>query len=470
MQAIEQSYDDMCPFPLASDSYRPDFRPERACTFNKTSETIYMSDSTFCPEGHRCACPVLEEEELDAVDQTTWENHRSLIGQLTHFLFSSQGTRVDILRFVALAGTLAVMGHWLTNWGWTITLGSVGVGLLVYGVNIGIQAATYTCQSRVDCYPMDCVQEEGIGCRINLESDGADQRNPYWFMPPPMYKCGVNRWGNCRLEACTASEARVQVVGEDTAQYGLIRRKNRSIVKNCQPMLAADMTHPQMLDFEDKVADLRTQEHQVQRRTHILAKQLDRFCPFLRPTDFVASATCTDGTQCEIDEVPGPNCCLYHGGVRQCPSKFPKLCADNFCDTAVNNCRNRGGLKECPAMSACPYILPTLQDDAVECYVGGVVNTSTWNDTEQWCKGLGGVKACPWNLPVMCESQTCNGEHCCSNDCSQLGGPRACEDLQIKPLQSAAIGLGGSSPLALLWPLLAVALSLVGLRPARASQ
>lgn len=461
--AVEKHYDEMCPFPIKSPSYKPNFNPEGACAYNKSANMIHMSSSTGCPEGHRCACP--RDGVLLKDDQ---ESTLKIIERMAH-----GGTLTTALQTITVVGTLAAVAKWVaTFWALTNIFVATGVGtILVFGVNTAVKYLQYSCTGTVGCYPMACVQLENVGCRINLDEDDTDPRNPYWFMPPPMYKCTTNTWGKCHLSACTTNEAMHQMVGERNATYGLFRKKDRSVVLNCQPTLAADMTHEQAVVFENSVTGLRQKEQMLQRRTAILVKRLQRFCPYMTPSVYANTAVCRDGSKCQIMNTSSTNCCLGPlggGGIKQCPARYPTMCYDNFCDGEVENCRGagRGGARSCPADdNTCPWILPTLEDDVAECNNGESYNVADF--AGQWCVGQGGLKKCPWNRPHMCASKSgCMGEHCCAVDCDDLGGDRVCAAIEdaaatfddVRP-QAGAIGshLATST--------LAVALALAVFRP-----
>merc|ERR1740121_234062 len=130
----------------------------------------------------------------------------------------------------------------------------------------------------------------------------------------------------------------------------MLGRAERSTVFNCQPLLTQDMTIAQVRGFDDKVD----------------------------------SSTA--------------NCCALHGGLKQCPGNSPKMCADSTCDNAVNNCIDRGGLKECAAENSCPWVIPQIEDNMVECNNGNITNTADFNSTEAWFGGQSRLKTCPWNL------------------------------------------------------------------------
>jgi len=446
--AIEKSYDKMCKFPMKH-AYKPNFQPEEACTYNQTSSLIYMSSAKTCPEGHRCACPV-SAKELSANPEK-----ESLLHKL-----SSGETYVKGLTKITSIGLLSGLGIWMTAW--TLPVVIPGTILVVYGGGAAVSklGLFHNCASKVGCFPMDCSYEKNVGCRINLDIDESDPRNPYWFMPPPMYKCSANRWGSCRIEVCSAEESRRQTVGEGTATYGIWRKKPISVVRNCQPLLARDMDSKELSEFESITGKLRSQEHELARRTHILVGGMQQLCPFLRPSEYSRSARCHDGFTCEVKGLDKANCCLSHGGVQQCPAKYPKLCMDNWCDHAITNCRgtdtnpNRGGLQTCPAEHECQYLLPTAEDDVVECKNGEQVKTSEFNGA--WCDGKDGLLKCPWNKPTMCaSSDECDGEFCCAKDCSALGGPRKCGGMQQATLDNArAIRNGSLRACQLPWQLL----------------
>lgn len=440
--AVEKSFDQLCKFPMKQ-SYQPNFQPEQACAVNKTNELIFASTSQFCPEGHRCACPV-NGQQLSAHPEKQGLLHKITSGE----------TYVKALTGITQIGILATLG---LAAGWTLPVTAPGSVLLVTGYKW--YSNRKSCQDAVGCYPMDCVHEEGEGCRIILPVDEANPRNPYWFMPPPMYKCGANRWGTCHLSACSAEDARQQRVGEGTMEYGLWRKKPISIVHNCQPLLAADMNRQEVATFETIVGPLRSKEHEQQRRMSLLVGELQKLCPFLSASQHSRSARCRDGFTCEVTGIDDPtlqNCCLTHGGIKQCPAKYPKLCNDDWCDLEINNCRDRGGLQTCPAENECEYLLPTPEEDLVECNNGETVPTSEFKDDEAWCSRKSGLKKCPWNKPNMCENE-CNGEHCCAADCTALGGPRRCQSMQeahgqidARGVRSGAPGAHGLSAFALL--------------------
>jgi len=432
--AVEKSFDQLCKFPMKH-SYQPNFQPEQACAYNLTNELIHMSTAQSCPEGHRCACPVNGKQLAARPEKQGW----------LHKLTSGE-TYVKALTGITQIGILATLG---LAAGWTLPVTAPGAVLLVYGYKAASSRLFFNCQAAVGCYPMDCVHEEGVGCRIGLPIDESDPRNPYWFMPPPMYKCGANRWGKCHLAACSAEDARHQRVGEGSMEYGFWKKKPISIVHNCQPLLAADMNSQEGGTFETMVGSLRSKEHEQMRRTSILVGEMQKLCPFLRPSEHSRSARCQDGYTCDVTGIDDPatqNCCSTHGGIKQCPAKYPKLCMDGWCDHEINNCRDRAGLQKCPAENECEFLLPTAENDLVECNDGETAPTSEFKDVA-WCSGKRGLKKCPWNKPNMCENtEECNGEHCCAKDCTTLGGPRRCGSMQQAHGQIDARGARSGAP------------------------
>jgi len=455
--AVEQSFDRLCKFPMKH-SYLPNFQPEQACAFNQTNELIFMSTANSCPEGHRCACPI-NGKQLSARPEKQGLLHKLTSGE----------TYVKALTGITQIGILATLG---LAAGWTLPVTAPGAVLLVIGYKTASTRLFHNCQAHVGCYPMDCTYQEGQGCRVVLDVDEADPRNPYWFMPPPMYKCAANRWGKCHLSACSAEDARHQRVGEGTMEYGFWRKRPISIVHNCQPLLAADMNRQEVATFETIVGSLRSKEHEQHRRMSILAGELHKLCPFLSASQYSRSAKCQDGFSCEITGIKDPerqNCCSAHGGIKQCPAKYPKLCNDGWCDHEIGGCRERGGLQTCPAdeQGECEFLLPTAEDDMVECNNGDIVAISEFDDKDKaWCSGKSGLKKCPWNTPNMCESSAeCQGEHCCAEDCTKLGGPRKCSSMQeahgqidSRGVRSGAVGVGVAQPQ---WTCLAAIASLV---------
>lgn len=467
-QAAEQSFDDMCPFPLKHEAYMPNLQPATACAYNATTTLIKLNNNSMCPEGHRCACDA-NDNVVEAVNPSTWTRSFGLQGLLDGL---SRGY-IGVLQQYAKWGTMAAAGMWVGTayLGWTATVWALsastgGSALVVYGYKSTSEWWSYSCRANVGCQPMDCAYEEGIGCRINLDIDDSDPRNPYWFMPPPLYKCGVGLQGTCKLSVCTAQEAKRQVVGEGIATYRggwNFRKMNRSTVFNCQPTLAKDMEYATIRRFEDRVAPMRQTEHQMQRRAGILLDQLHRHCPFLKPLDIASQATCVDGTKCVLNDGSSSTCCVQHGGFRQCSQRFPHMCIDNSCDTEIGRCRNKGGMKECAAQDRCAFALPTLTNDLIECKTGGKSFPISHFETDQmlrqnrpWCFNEGGLKRCPWNLPMMCSDTSCNGEHCCAKDCTNHGGPKQCQELLIERTQSGARRSGQ-----LLWPMFVALLSSV---------
>lgn len=438
-QAIELSYDQMCKFPIKSDTYHPNFQPSRACTFNKSSQTVQLSNTSFCPEGHRCACPVYHQD-VQGVNSETWKSSPKGISKFLTDVMLGPGRFVSALTSIVTVGTLATAGAWLTGWNWPVALGATGTGLFVYGSSAGVQWLMHSCKAKVGCFAMGCEDLEKQGCRVALDTDGNDTRNPYWFLPPPMHKCTTNMWGQCRLSVCTADDARHQRVGEFTGEYGLFKTKTHPNLMNCQPTLAQDMTFQELHELERRVSGLRSKEQTLQRRQRIRSTKFRHYCPHMEPTEFVSSAQCKDGSFCDVTTVPGPNCCLSRKGMKQCPSKFPKLCADNFCDSEMNNCNGRGGVKECVVEDRCPFLLSTLNDDTVLCHSGESFHTSHFNDSMAWCEDEGGLARCPWNKPVMCASKNCTGEYCCAVSCDELEGPRRCEGLEVRAMYSGAMG------------------------------
>jgi len=156
----------------------------------------------------------------------------------------------------------------------------------------------------------------------------------------------------------------------------------------------------------------------------LLRKRLEDQCPWSRST-IKNLLRCKSFEPCSAT-FKEQSCCQTRGGILQCPENFPLMCQDGTCDVKRGMCTERGGIKECAAAEACPWILPTVLEMYALCQDGnhsaGVVTP-----TDSRCQDHGGVQRCPWSRPVMCAEPTCKGDYCCQTDCAEKGGPRHCE-------------------------------------------
>merc|ERR1719401_2006442 len=60
IQATTLAHNELCPFALPHDSYKPDLVHEATCSYDPLDKTINLQENRMCAEGHRCACPLFE--------------------------------------------------------------------------------------------------------------------------------------------------------------------------------------------------------------------------------------------------------------------------------------------------------------------------------------------------------------------------------------------------------------------------
>jgi len=85
---------------------------------------------------------------------------------------------------------------------------------------------------------------EYAACRLK-DWDGRDPTNPVWFMPSANLKYSYSTLGGCSIEACTADENRLQLVGfGSNDKAGKLRE-----VFNCQPLAYEEMVAKERQSF-----------------------------------------------------------------------------------------------------------------------------------------------------------------------------------------------------------------------------
>jgi len=169
-------------------------------------------------------------------------------------------------------------------------------------------------------------------------------------------------------------------------------------------------------------------------------------CPWLTQNAGWNTLQCTDGSSCNVNTHPDRwACCRFRGGRNLCPAEKPVMCeqkacgGDHCCDARQTNggnaCKLRGGERKCGASPGdCPWKFahngPSNEVQCMEKTPWGSYYTCNFNfDGANCCQRHGGRRRCPTNLPVMCASQSCSGDHCCSPNrsrCNNHGGVRGC--------------------------------------------
>lgn len=79
----------------------------------------------------------------------------------------------------------------------------------------------------------------------------------------------------------------------------------------------------------------------------------------------------------------------------------------------------------------CPWLSDSGSMDKLDCADG----SSCSPEVSGWdcCTAHGGRSRCPANMPLMCADTACldGTEHCCRTDCTEHGGPRACNPQHV---------------------------------------
>jgi len=276
---------------------------------------------------------------------------------------------------------------------------------------------------------------EQVGCRIRPAETLDDKRNPFWYMPPPTYKCHWKGSG-CQLTPCSRRNLFDQRVGlyNSTSWMG----GGFSGVYNCQPMLAQDMSQKQHGTFENMVEPLQHETSAHLDSMHALAKRLESVCPWQWPTETNYLVTCKDGTECKARL--SWHCCDDHKGIQRCPRNYPVMCNNGRCDEINGLCAEElGGIKPCPAAETCPWLVPNNKPAQVECEDDSFCDEAVegWlGSYESCCAERGGLRRCPPELPIMCKERVCNDDFCCVttlDDCKDKGGPRECNVTVVQP-------------------------------------
>jgi len=295
---------------------------------------------------------------------------------------------------------------------------------------------------------------------IRSPDDFRDERNPYWFLPPPTHRC-VYKWRKCTLDACSKENLQQQRVGT----FGTTTwfKTGNTQVYNCQPLLQVDMTAKQKQILDEKTAPLREEYNTLERNVARLQYRLEEMCPWITPIRD-SMLRCNDGTACPLylnkrrwvpyryaDEGKGrkQTCCDDHRGTKKCPENFPFMCSDDSCshDSA---CSDGGGLKVCHAALNCQWLLPTVKNGLLMCEDGTFKHRGIFQAkccTRGDCGKHGGTARCPYDKPVMCANKFDNDWACRTSgaQCEKLGGPRKCDRLMgPDPADMPTTNLDGS--------------------------
>jgi len=435
IQATTASYRELCPFGMPHASYKPDLVHEGTCSYDHLDRTIALQENRMCAEGHRCACPVFaanSEVVRSAYDAyATYSVFYSVTkgassasttaAGLTGMISSSSipSGVATVIGGVSSAGAVAVSAF--AAYAWPLTVGLGAISLVTFGGSYVWKWARHTCSRNVGCYPMDCVEEPGRGCRIRAPDDFMDERNPFWFLPPPTYKCAYKN-GRCQLSQCSKSNVWNQTIGLGMTR-ALLKTGNTQVY-NCQPMLYTDMSARQRMRLESETADLKEEYETARRINQRMRRALEETCPWSRPTrDNVFR--CKDHQISCKGWIEDQSCCDHYGGILQCPENFPLLCQDGYCGNDEDLCEKRGGVRPCPSANECPWMLPSPVVGHAQCNDGNY-SRGGWVTGACQREGYGGIRRCPWDQPVMCNNRTCSGDYCCSKNCKDQGGPRQC--------------------------------------------
>lgn len=360
LQVAARSHAELCTWYLPHTWYRPKLQPEGTCSFDDDSKRINLHPGMLCPEGHRCACPIYSELDT-AIGNSNFYSLPSMIVRYGVMGIQYGAVYGPILGVTALSSLGGVFTSPL------IAAVSPVVGVVAFGAAYVYQTMQFSCQRNVGCFPMDCVKierGEDQGCRIRPVEELQDERNPFWFMPPPNFKCSFN-YGSCSLQACSARNKIAQTVGLQQSSGRLSRFRNGligiSTIHNCQPLLYEDMTSVQKSRFETDTHTLELETSAYLENRHELARQVERQCPWKRPTVQNYGMECRDGTSCTARFTK--SCCDAHLGVAKCPRRHPYMCVNGDCDSIDGNCKGKGGLKPCPAERLCPWLVPLVEPE-----------------------------------------------------------------------------------------------------------
>lgn len=426
--AARAAHQKVCPFAMPVGGYKPEFQPMGTCFYDRRDKTIQQHESKMCPEGHRCACPVqsVVDEAVSAATKgySTYRAY-SIIVQFPGRFAAGSVLAAGVINFPTLAtvggSVAAALGPFALP-----AAGAVGgLGLVTWGSSTVWRWARDMCDRHVACWPMDCV-EEPEGCRIRAPEELADERNPFWYLPPPTYKCAYRR-GYCTLSQCSKRNLWNQTVGirNTTSMW---KDGSKTQVYNCQPMVSTDMPDYQRARLAELTHDLKAEYVTKLRIMQRLRQQLEETCPWSRAaSDNVVR--CRDLTSCRAEPLR-QTCCDARGGILQCPENFPLLCGDGYCSDFEELCQGRGGVRECPGAEECPWLLPAPSSRTYACKDGSFARRSMFGHPCQG-GGEGGILRCPLDTPVMCANKRCGGDYCCVKkgaDCAKkdMGGIREC--------------------------------------------
>lgn len=439
IQAVTASYRELCPFGMPHSSYKPDLVTEGTCAYDHLDKSISLQEDRMCAEGHRCACPMFEANS--EVVQSAYDAYATYsvafsvtkgansaaagAAGLTGMIASASipaGAATAIggaVGGVSSAGAVAVGA--LAAYAWPLTVGVGAVSLVTFAGSYVWKWARHACSRNVGCYPMDCVEEPGRGCRIRAPDDFMDERNPFWFLPPPTYKCAYKK-RSCQLSPCSKSNVWLQTIG--LGQTRSLGKTGNTQVYNCQPMLYTDMSAGQRVRLETETADLKKEYETARRINQRMRRALEESCPWSRPTKDNVFRCKNHQISC-TGRYKDQSCCDHYGGILQCPENFPLFCMDGYCGNDEDLCEERGGVRPCPTADECPWMLPSPVVGHAECQDGNY-SRGGWITGACQREGYGGIRRCPWDKPVMCNNRTCSGDYCCAQNCKDLDGPREC--------------------------------------------
>jgi hypothetical protein len=430
VQATTSAYKELCPFGMPHKKYSPDLVHEGTCKYDHLDKSIYLDKNRMCAEGHRCACPMFKSNSVSVQSAYDAYYTYSVLSSIAYYGKSIATGAAGLTGVTGVIGIPAIsavgttVAGVLSIWAWPLTIGIGAVGLVAFGSSYVWKWAQHSCSEKVGCFPMDCVEEPGRGCRLRAPDDFMDERNPFWFLPPPSYKCAY-KYGMCQLSRCSKKNLWNQTVGiRKTTSFF---HSGHTQVYNCQPMLHEDMSSRQRVRLELMTADLKEEYETARRQTQRMRRALETVCPWSRPTkNNVFRCNSLKTCSGRLDE---QSCCDNFGGIKQCPENFPLMCKDGYCGNDEDLCEERGGVRPCPSATECPWVLPSPVVGSYMCQDGNYSTTAKrpfWVPPPCQEEGQGGIRRCPWERPVMCNDRTCDGDYCCARNCKRLGGPRQC--------------------------------------------
>lgn len=445
--AAVASFRQVCPFEINRSAYAVDQDPNYACTYDPLTDEVFFGMTNTCPEGSRCACPLIPEQQK-AFRNTNIKNvltdqlgisrsMRKLQLILPLLLFS-----INPLASVAYGGMIGANALALEA-----TLRATAITASILTV-IGGQLKMTSCTLRIGCFPFDCKKVQGK-CRLVPQKGETDFRSLYFMVPPPLRSCNFRKEiRGCGLDVCNLKDIRMIKVGMNTSVNG---KKNVSGVFNCQALAYRDMNERQEIEFAKRTKTIYDEQTTPPRLMAEARQKVLRACPWLVKSKSSNMVRCQDISSCDF--ITNPSCCA---AVNDDSSNMDLICPDQYilCESAtaqycskitdradpMATCGGGGRWKPCPEEEECPFAAGFPAFGYIQCNNLEILKVSDEDTTKLgWCATRQGLRKCPAETPVMCANKDCLGEHCCASSvdgCKKMGGVRYCDAAYIPQNQT----------------------------------